>query len=256
MAGFTLIELMVALVAGLIVTGAALAFTMSSLRANSEYISSTRLTQELRSNLNFISDELRRAGYDESAIDYVGRPPAFGQFTPFSTMLIDADLDGDGNAAGGTLDGCVIFAYDRLPGDQGQVDLENGEIRAFRLASRDVNSRQVGVLEFAESDTGLTPACDGDSPDYTTYPATCTADGWCAVSDPRVIDLTAFALDTSGITDLTNPSMQIRRLGVDLRGRLVNSTETDRGVRSNVRIRADCVRAAVNVNCTQAPSGT
>ena len=44
--GFSLIELMVALVVGLIVSGALLAFTISSVRANAEYVSAARLTQE------------------------------------------------------------------------------------------------------------------------------------------------------------------------------------------------------------------
>jgi prepilin-type N-terminal cleavage/methylation domain-containing protein len=69
--GFSLIELMVALVVGLIVSGALLAFTISSVRANAEYVSAARLTQELRSVGQLIDSELRRAGYDEDSLGYV-----------------------------------------------------------------------------------------------------------------------------------------------------------------------------------------
>ena len=42
--GFSLIELMIALVAGLLVSGAAVLFLMSSMRSNGEYVQSVRLT--------------------------------------------------------------------------------------------------------------------------------------------------------------------------------------------------------------------
>lgn len=254
-AGFSLVELMLALVAGLIVVGAVLAFTLSSLRANSEFIRSTRLTQELRTTLNFVSDELRRAGYDEDAMRYVFRPASYTQSSPFSPI-------GVANINAGN--GCIVYAYDRLPGNAGVREPDNGEIRAIRRVDRQVNGRTVGVLEFAESSaTNTTVSCDGGSPDYTTYPATCSGN-WCAVSDPRVLDITAFTLSDAGVTNLPGGSgsrpLQIRRLGVDLRGRLIGATDIIRGVHANVRVRADCVQAnpgsfsGAAGNCTTAPS--
>lgn len=53
--GFSLVELMISLAIGLIVVSAVLAFTLSSLTANSEYVQSTRLSQELRNSMDFIS---------------------------------------------------------------------------------------------------------------------------------------------------------------------------------------------------------
>ena len=55
-AGFSLVELMVALVAGMVVAGAMLAFTVSSVRANSDFVAAARLTQELR---NTLDEEIR-----------------------------------------------------------------------------------------------------------------------------------------------------------------------------------------------------
>lgn len=60
-AGFTLIELMVAMVVGLIVIGATLALAVSLMRTNNETIRTTRLTQELRGVADIISAEVRRA---------------------------------------------------------------------------------------------------------------------------------------------------------------------------------------------------
>ena len=58
-----LVELMVALVAGLIVSAAVTRFFISSMKSNGEYVQSTRLTQELRNILDLMSRDVRRAGY-------------------------------------------------------------------------------------------------------------------------------------------------------------------------------------------------
>ena len=74
--GFSLVELMVALVAGMIVAGAVLAFTISSVRSNSEFVTSARLMQELRTISQDREDELRRAGYDDDAMGYIASSSA------------------------------------------------------------------------------------------------------------------------------------------------------------------------------------
>lgn len=68
-AGFTLIELMVAMVLGLIVIGAVLALVLSMIRANNETIQATRLTQELRATAAVITSELQRAGSSANPFD-------------------------------------------------------------------------------------------------------------------------------------------------------------------------------------------
>ena len=69
MAGFTLVELMVAMVLGLIVIGAVLALVLSMIRANNQTIQATRLTQELRATAAVIASELQRAGSAENPFD-------------------------------------------------------------------------------------------------------------------------------------------------------------------------------------------
>lgn len=261
-AGFSLVELMIALVAGLIVSGAVLAFTVSSLRINSEYVRSTRLTTELRNSLAFVTGELRRAGYDENAMNYVSRPSGFTGFSPFSTIRIT-------NA--GAADSCVVYAYDRLPAAPGQLDLSNGEVRAVRRKVQTVNGQQVGVIEFAESFGTTTPSCAGADPDYSTYPPTCnSASGWCALSDPRTVDITSLSINRptlgfySQAGNAGNPGLQLREIAVDIQGRLIGN-EADpisRGVNAVVRVRADCVRTSphnadnLTGNCELVPSPT
>lgn len=249
-AGFTLVELMVALVAGLIVTGAVLAFTMSSLRANSDFVSSTRLTQELRNSLNFITDDLRRAGYDENALDFVSRPSNYPNVSEFAQIFINTDND------------CVIYAYDRLPGTPGGLpELANGEIRAIRRAVASIDGVDVGVLELAESAAGVTPACNGGSPDYSVYPASCNASsGWCPLTDPRILNVQTFVVQNDqGATQVGSGAtlgMQIRGINVQVVGALKGQeAQVVRGMRAHVRVRTDCVRNNADTRCTQAPTG-
>lgn len=88
--GFTLIELMVALVIGSIVIGAVMALVLSMMRANRDTIAATKLTQELRSIAQVVSSDLRRAGAAEdpfllsgtgSVADFSMTTPAVGATT-------------------------------------------------------------------------------------------------------------------------------------------------------------------------------
>lgn len=251
--GFSLVELMVALVAGMIVAGAVLAFTVSSVRSNSEFVTSARLMQELRTISQYLEDELRRAGYDDDAMGYIASSSATA-FSKFSPLLVDTS-DADAH--------CVIYAYDRSPGTAGQIDLANQEIRAVRRAEATIGGATVGVIEVAESSAGSQPTCDGASPDYSKLPVPCAASGWCAFSDPRTIDITGFSIDVDGAASESHglqevasagyTPMQIRELHVTLTGNLANDADTTRTIVSNIKVRANCLRAFVG-DCSVAPT--
>ncbi|HET6602740.1 MAG TPA: prepilin-type N-terminal cleavage/methylation domain-containing protein, partial [Xanthomonadaceae bacterium] len=70
--GFSIVEAMVALVAGLIVIGAVLAFTVATVQSNTENVQATRLAQELRALMNLVARDVRRAGYDDLSLERVG----------------------------------------------------------------------------------------------------------------------------------------------------------------------------------------
>jgi prepilin-type N-terminal cleavage/methylation domain-containing protein len=251
MQGFSLIELMVALVVGLVVSGAVLAFTLASMKSNSEYILSTRLTQELRNTMDLMTRDLRRAGYDEAALKYV----ATGNATPFSRMQLCNSSGACSTVATKLATGtvsCAIYAYDRENGTAGTVDLANGEVRGIRLKPRSYGGRTVGVVEYAVS-AGTLPTCsDAASPDYTTYPPSCSG-GWCALSDPAKLDITKLEINDNGTVVGTSPTqVQIRDLTINLAGRLAGSTEFTREITSDVRTRSDCFDATIS-NCALAP---
>ncbi len=257
--GMSLVELMIAMAIGLVVIGSVLAFTLSSLTSNTEYVQATRLSQELRNSMDFVSRELRRSGYDQNTGSKIASltTSSTNIASPFTRVFITNDANADGTAG----DGCVIYAYDRTAGTSGTVDLANGEIRALRLVTRNVDGLDVGVLEMAESFTGLTPTCGAAGPDYANYPPSRNATtGWSSLSDPRVLNLTAFNLDTSGFLNnpvtATSTTITMREIGIVLQGQLRQSEDgiITRGIRSDVRIRADCLDSVAN--CALTPTGT
>ena len=176
--------------------------------------------------------------------------------SPFTLLRVEPGTDGD----------CVLYAYDRgVPSAAGQVKLADGEIRGFRLRTRAVNGLSVGVLEVAESAAAVTPACNGAEPDFTKYPAACNAgSGWCALSDPRVLDVDAFVINTiDSINVASVPKglpFSIRDLKVTLTGSLVGIVPAvSRTTLTRVRVRADCMRLPGEdpaIACNAAPSGT
>jgi type II secretory pathway component PulJ len=242
--GFGLIELMVSIVPGMIVSGAAVAFVLSSLSSNTEFVRTARLNQDLRGNMDYVTRELRRAGYDEDALRYVALSASNNITSPFASIKV---------LRGAADNSCVIYSYDTRAsavggvGGPGKIDLAAGEVRALRRMTRTVNGRLVGVMEVAQSSTAA-PAldCDAAGPDYSNYPASCNDNtGWCPLSDPLQLDITRFRIvDTSLWTppSASANGSKVRDLDVAMSGVLIGANQVARDVQSSVRVRAECLR--------------
>lgn len=251
--GFSLVELMVALAAGLIVSVALVAFLMSSFKSNSEYVQSTRLTQELRTSLDTVTRDLRRAGYDQNGMTKIANNVS----SKFARILLSDEIT---PATSPKKFRCVIYGYDRpsqgisgCTATQGVVDQCNGEVRGIRLGqARTFGGRSIGVLEYAVSSGTTSPACGGAEPNYTSLPIVCDATSkWCALSDPTRLDISAFSLTDNRATVAVDT--QLRDIEVSVTGRVAGSTEYVRTVASRVRIRSECFDATLS-NCNTVPS--
>ena len=248
--GFGIVELMTSIASGMVVTGAAVSFLIASMNSNTNYVRTARFTQDLRNNMNFVTSELRRAGYDENAMRYIALTANSNAISPFSPMKI---------MRGNTDSSCVLYAYDSKATKTaagtgpGYLDVGGGEIHGLRRATRTVNGVAVGVSEVAQSSAAATVIdCDGASPDYTTYPAACNASsGWCALSDPQQLDVKSLRIvDNSIWNPPTAASLgsKVRDLGVTMQGVLIGKNEYARSLQTNVRVRAECLRPIAAVD--------
>jgi Tfp pilus assembly protein PilW len=242
--GIGLIEMMVAMTCGLIVSGAAINFLASALRSNTDYVVAAAFTQDLRGVNDYVNRELRRAGYDENAMRYIALPEGSGVTSPFASIqVVREDQDNS----------CVVYAYDgrtaRTTADTGPgfIDRGAGEIRAMRRMTRTVNGQLVGVLEVAETSAAVSALdCDAAGPNYASYPATCNAaTGWCALTDPRQVDVARFRiLDNSAWNPPTasRNGSKMRELAVTIEAGPIGHPEYRREGMNTVRVRAECLR--------------
>lgn len=127
--GFSLVELMVAMVLGLIVSIAVIALVVAIIKSNRETLQATRLTQELRATLSVIAHDLRRArGVDDplSTVMQAGGNP----FMAVSTRTA----------------GCVVYAYDgAIDGPWHVVKLDAGRIVLQGAATKPASCSPAGT---------------------------------------------------------------------------------------------------------------
>ena len=102
--GYTLIELMISLVIGLVALAAVTSVFISMLGTNTTQMKTIRLNQELRGAMTNIVRDLRRSGFNAYAAQQLGPPIAsFG----FSQLTLGGIAPVDGSAQS-----TVNFAYD------------------------------------------------------------------------------------------------------------------------------------------------
>lgn len=82
--GFNLVELMVAMVAGLLLVAAVTSLFATILKANHTAMQTSRLNQEIQLLTDMIARDIQRAGYDASATQFLGALPAAA---PVSTLM-------------------------------------------------------------------------------------------------------------------------------------------------------------------------
>ena len=260
--GFTLVELMVALVAGLIASYAVVAFALSSMKSNAEYVQSTKLTQSLRNTMDIVVRDLRRAGYDDTAIIRLagGSTNSNVGTSPFAPIKLD-----NSDATNGS---CIIYAYDRSGGTAGTLQLSNGEVRGLRrrVVTPTGASSSVGVIEYAVSEGTTRPACNGASAVYTSYPPSKNSTSlWRPLTDASSINVLNFTVtenpNSSTVIGTDPTAVRLRDFEVVIRARLVGDNGTSyngmsssysRGVKASVKIRTDCINSTIT-NCNASP---
>jgi prepilin peptidase dependent protein B len=160
--GFTLVELMVGIVVGLIVIGGAIAVFVTTLVGSTNTIREARLNQEMRVAMDFMVEDIRRAGFWSGAagIDFgssamANHPNEFASRDPTTDRGVrDFHILEDGR--------CILFSFEPT------------------FAANDQE-----VFGYRQNGTVLQMLHDPDGSVETTED--CTAGGWVALTSPAVL---------------------------------------------------------------------
>ncbi len=199
--GFSLVELMVSMVLGLIVVGAVIALVVAIIKSNRQTLQSTRLTQELRATLSVIANDMRRARSVDDPLSTALNPTG----NPFAAVST-------ANAA------CAIYAYDgAVNGPWHVVRLDAGRIvlqgSATKPASCVVGSTPfvLGSDQVEITELTFTPTTTATSPPLASNESvvrefTVTIAG-------RLLDDSA---ELSGITRTMSQTVYVRAVGAGI----------------------------------------
>ena len=178
-AGFTLVEMMVGIVVGLIVLWGMSSVYLNSSRSSRTTTAANQLNQDMRAVMDIMANDIRRAGYWQGAAAGVN---------PF-TCVTGSALPCDGVAitdiqiaASGA---CVLYSYDatHAGGTAGVVDA-GIDIQGFRL--------NANVVQTLDSAAGLA----------TTGTGPCAVDAdWQNLTDERSITVTQLTMTTGDSND-------------------------------------------------------
>jgi len=215
--GFTLMEMMIAMVMGLIVVLTVTRLMASTFGTGTRTIEMTKLTQELRTALQLMSRDVRRTSYSSEAIlCYANLNCATD-----GSVSLPGDISINGNRD------CFTYLHDRNHDGNATNDGAGG----FRLAS--VNG--VGVLEIWTGNNA--PNC------------TSTVEDWIAITNPSIVDVHTFQVDDdqsyTEVIDLNeagnNVVQKIRKIHMQVGARLAYNPDVTRVIEETIRVRNEIV---------------
>ena len=211
--GFTLVELMIAMTIMLVVSVVAIQTSVNVFRSNTESIHMVQLSQEMRSAIQLISRDIRRAGYNDDALaSYLST-----QAISSGVAIGDRDVNNIAN--------CLQVQYDDLDGNAKNV--------VYRL--RVISS--VGRIS-AHFDADAT--CDTSIAD----------NAWVDISDPVLSHISAleFVLDDHLVNIAENAStgntiqVGVEKINIIISATLRSNAAVNRSITNEVQIRNQYLR--------------
>ncbi len=196
-AGFTVVELMIGLLIGLLVLGGIFSVYISTLKSSGSTLKSSKLNQEMATIMTIMADDIRRAGYSGAG------PEVSVLDNPFSkageTALEVHSLSGTYSNAGVQGSGsCIVYAYDL--NKDGALSIANpAEVFGFRWD---------GPGSAIKMRTGVSAAANIND---------CNADSanWFEMTDNNFITISGltFALTNSSCVNITEPNRMVEGTG-------------------------------------------
>ena len=214
--GMSLMEVLIAMSLSLVVTASMVALMANSLGTTARIIKMTRLSDDMRIAMQMMSRDVRRTSYNANAM--------------YCYANLNCGTDGAATLAGDiTINAgneCFTFLTDR----DSDGDSTENDAGGFRR----VSTGGVGVIEMWTGDA---------APDCTVAAG---AGSWVQITNPDNMDIFAFSVDddlsyTQEIfNDGTNSlSQRIRKIRMNMRGRLVMDNTIVRRIEDVIAVRND-----------------
>ena len=254
--GVTLIELLVAGVISLIAVSGMLLVMATTLGTTTQTIEMTRLTQEMRTGMQIMTRELRRANYHPDFISCYGDTSCLG------TLGIDGRIQAitisDNTVDAGSND-CFWFWYDRPQ----TCPTSSCTVAELALAQDAVTSEKVAAFRRATTagvgKLQMTHLAE-DETDFNCNSST----GWVDITDPNIIDVVSFEVINDdvafpSITETINSALdtqRVEKIGITMTAKLtadssvatwiqdLNSGGATRDLEAFVRVRNNVVTPA------------
>ncbi|NOQ14338.1 MAG: hypothetical protein GQ583_07680 [Methyloprofundus sp.] len=134
--GFSLVELMIAMLLGIIVVGGTIAMYVTTVRGGTNTINSARLNYDLDSVMQIMVNDIRRAGYWGGAT-----VNSLAVNNPFTVSGTNAGIQ-ISNKTGEEDNSCILYTYD----EDGDGTLETGEYFGFRHNGDGIDMRVGGAF--------------------------------------------------------------------------------------------------------------
>lgn len=230
--GFSLIELMVAMVVGLFVAAIVATMYVSIIRANSTTVQFSRLNMDMQAAFDLISRDIQRAGYASGAEqalarDSLGNPTSAAASNAVHTAMFSA-VD-SGGAALDLTSTCILLRYDA----NGDGVISGGVNRPPEIMAYNYVSGASHTIEYQEFNSVASQSCTVDS----TWHRLAGGNGSFIVSD------FSFALDpaTSNVaaTSGAYTTSGHRSVIIRMTGQSPSDHQIELGLERKVRLRND-----------------
>lgn len=251
--GLSLIELMIAIVIGMIVTAGILQIFVSTLIGSRDLLEQARLETELTSIMHFMTNDIRRAGYwgDEGKVSEWGSADR----NPFITEISGVEGIATGNKTGEAANSCVLYTYNLDNDGVDDTDADDARIGyCSSCAAPTVGPfSDATIYDYDEMEMfGYRLDTDPDGNKFismrtgavsTDLVFSCNAGTWGALSDSDVISITNldFDLDPHPIATVTASNgdvLDIESVEVEITmtGVLVSDSALQKTITTTVRL--------------------
>jgi prepilin peptidase dependent protein B len=210
-AGVSLVETMVGIVIGLFLVFGLMTFMFNNTNFKKTAGLSARMNEEMRITMEFMANDIRRAGYWANASAAVGGTTA----NPFSTI------------ATGT--GCILYSYDYDA--NGTLTTSNSlqdERYGFVLKTSD------GSILMRDPTSLTVPACTSAG-----ISAAVAGTDWLPITDPNEITVTALTFTLTSTTSPSNAHVVIRSVQITMTAQLKADSSVTQTITQTVAIRND-----------------